>query len=121
MGLRYLFDEHLRGALPEAAVRVAARHGFAIDVVQVGDPIDLPLGTSDPEILRWAEEHDCILVSHDTKTLPEHLAEHLAAGGHSPGVFIARRPLNVTLAEWLVLAAFASDPSEWKDRVNFVP
>jgi hypothetical protein len=121
MGLRYLFDEHLRGALPEAVVRLAARHGFVIDVVQVGDAVDLPLGTSDLDILRWAEEHGRIVVSHDTKTLPEHLAEHLAAGRHSPSVFIARRPLNLALAEWLVLAAFASDAPEWKDRVTFVP
>jgi hypothetical protein len=121
MPLRYLFDEHLRGTLPEAVSRRAWRLGYSVDVVQVGDAADLPLGTQDPEMLRWAEAESRVIVSLDSRTLPGHLASHLAAGRHSPGVFIARRPLNVALAEWLVLLAFATEPGDWADRVTFVP
>ena len=92
-----------------------------MDVVQVGDPTDLPLGTSDSDLIRWAEAEDRIIVSLDSRTLPTHLAEHLAAGGNSPGVFIARRPITAAFAEWLVLLAYASEPEEWRDRVSFVP
>lgn len=121
MPLRYLVDEHLRGTLPQVVVRVARREGFGIDIVQVGDVLDLPLGVDDPKLIRWAALNDRIIVSHDCATLPEHLRSHLASGGRSPGVFIVRRPLNVALAEWLVLAAYVSDPGEWRDRVTFVP
>jgi hypothetical protein len=121
MPLRYLVDEHLRGTLALVAIRVARREGFEIDLVQVGDVPDLPLGTTDRDLIRWAALNDRIIVSHDCATLPNHLREHLAAGGHSPGIFIARRPLNVVLAEWIVLAAYASDAQEWQDRVTFVP
>ena len=117
MPLRDLIDEHLRGVLPQ----VARREGFHVDLLQVGDLPELPLGISDPELIRWAESDDRIIVSHDCTTLPDHLAAHLRAGAHSPGIFIARRPLNVALAEFLVLAAFASDPDEWRNRVTFVP
>ncbi len=88
---------------------------------QVGDVPDLPLGAHDLELLRWAEAEDRIIVSLDSATLPGHLAAHVAAGGQSPGLFIARRPFGATLAEWLVLAAFASDPQEWRNRVTFIP
>lgn len=121
MPLRYLFDEHLRGTLPDAVVRWARREGYVLDVMQVGEVADVPLGMPDPELLRWAEADGRIVVSLDTATLPGHLAAHVASGGQSPGVFIARRPIGPALAEWLVLAAFASEPAEWRNRVTFVP
>ena len=121
MALRYLFDEHLRGTLPQVVIRSARRQVFVINVVQVGDVPDVPLGSSDPQLLRWAEINDRILISHDSATLPTHLAEHMASGRHSPGVFIVRSPFNATLADWLVLIAFASEPDEWRDCVTFVP
>ena len=121
MPLRYVFDEHLRGTLPHAVLRAARRQGYAINVVQVGDVPGLPLGSSDPHMLRWAESNTRIIVSLDSATLPGHLRAHLAAGRQSPGVFIARRPLNIALAEWLVLLAFGTEPDEWANRVTFVP
>ena len=121
MALRYLFDEHLRGTLPQVVVRQARRYGFLVEVEQVGAPPGLPLGTPDAELIHWAEANDWVLVSRDVRTLPVHLERHLAAGGHSPGIFIARGRLNVELAEWLVLMAFAANPEEYRDRVTFVP
>lgn len=121
MPLRYLFDEHLRGTLPQVVVRVARREGFEVDVVQVGDLPSLPLGLSDPQLITWAESNERIIVSYDCTTLPTHLKRHLDSGGRSPGIFIARRPSSVALAEWLVLAAYASDPEEWQNRVTFLP
>lgn len=94
MALRYLFDEHLRGTLPQVVVRQARRYGFLVEVEQVGAPPGLPLGTPDAELIRWAEANDWVLVSRDVRTLPVHLERHLAAGGHSPGIFIARGRLK---------------------------
>jgi hypothetical protein len=83
--LRFLLDEHLRGVLWLAIIRHNAQGGLPIDAVRVGDPPDLPLGSSDPEILRWAEREGRILLTQDVHTMPGFLAQHLQAGNHSPG------------------------------------
>lgn len=121
MSLRYVFDEHLRGVLPETVRRRAQREGYSLDVAEVGDESGPPLGILDPDLLIWAEGNQRILVSRDTNTLRGHLKEHLKGGRHSPGVFIVREPLNLALADWLVLMAFASSPDEWRDGLAFVP
>jgi hypothetical protein len=93
-----------------------------LDVTRVGDPADLPLGSQDPDILRWAEREDRILVSLDKKTIPGHFAAHLATGHHSPGVFLIRPAESVrAVLSYLVLAAYASDPSEHQDVCKYIP
>jgi hypothetical protein len=121
VALRYLFDEHLRGTLPLVVVRAARHYGLDIDVLQVGDPDGPALGTADADLLEWAESDNRMIVSLDSRTLPRHLDDHLAAGRHCPGVLIVRTPMNIALAEWLVLIAFVTEPEEWRDRVSFVP
>jgi hypothetical protein len=121
MPLAFLLDENLRGLLYRHVRRHNAMGEPPLDVVRVGDPPDLPRGSEDPDILRWAERHGRILISRDVNTMPRHLAEHLRAGGHTPGLFLLRpAPLPVVVG-FLVLAAYASDPSEWEGRVEFVP
>jgi hypothetical protein len=80
------------------------------------------LGTTDDALLIWAEREQRILVTHDPDTMPLHLANHLAQGRHSPGVFMIRphTPLP-QIVSFLVDAAYASDPPEWVDRVHFIP
>ena len=92
-----------------------------IDSVRVGDPADLPLGTRDLDLLLWAEQQSRILVSFDTNTLPLHFINHLAAGHHSPGLFLIRRRARIAnVVEFLVLAAYASDEYEWIDRIEYI-
>ncbi len=55
MALRFLLDEHLRGPLWHAIQRHNLSSSDSLDVVRVGDPADLPLGSDDPTILAWAE------------------------------------------------------------------
>src|SRR5947209_3241076 len=90
MPLRYVLDEHLRGPLWRAIQWHNSSGVYPIDVTRVGDPVDLPLGADDPALLQWAEREQHILVSHDLDTMALHLADHLAAGRHSPGVFLIR-------------------------------
>ena len=122
MALRFVLDEHLRGLFWKHVRQYNARlPEAAIDVVRVGDPADLPLGTSDPDILAWCEREGRILVSMDRRTLPVHLAEHLAHGRNSPGVFIVREvPINVAV-EFLALADVASEPAEWAGQIHHIP
>src|SRR5262245_50332571 len=91
MALTFLLDEHLRGSALWHAIRQHNAVGVdAIDMVRVGDPPDLPLGTLDPDILLWMEQHGRLLVSLDKRTLPAALAAHLQAGHHCPGIFLIR-------------------------------
>ena len=93
--LRFLLDEHLRGPLWLAILRHNARGGLPIDVVRVGDAPDLPLGSTDLDILLWAERESRILLSEDLHTMPGHLAQHLHAGHRSPGVFMVHAGCSI--------------------------
>jgi hypothetical protein len=121
MPLRYLLDESLRGPLWQAIRRHNLTSGFPIDVIRVGDPPELPLGSSDPELLLWAEHEQRILVSADKGTLISHLTAHLAAKHHCPGIFIllSRASLRDAVS-YLTLASYASEQSEWIDRVQYL-
>ena len=121
MSLAFLLDEHLRGPLWRAIEAHNRRTTPPLDVVRVGDPDDLPLGLPDPQIVQWAERENRILVTHDRSTMPDHLATHLAAGGHCPGIFLLRRGARISdVVAFLVLADAASDPEDWANRVEYV-
>lgn len=121
MPLQYLIDEHLRGTLAVILARLARRDGLEIDIMQVGDVEGPALGCPDEELLRWSEVNEQILVSRDRRTLPEHLARHLSIGHGSPGIILLRDQSLTRLAEHLLVVAHASDPSEWSDRITYVP
>ena len=122
MMLRYVLDEHLRGPLWRAIQWHNSSGVYPLDVVRVGDPADLPLGIVDPALLLWAEREQRILVTHDPDTIPKHLADHLAGGHHSPGVFMLRPHSTLPqILSFLRDAAYASEPAEWQDRIHFIP
>jgi hypothetical protein len=123
MPLCFLLDEQLRGgSLRKAIDHHNALGIYPLDVVRVGDPPDLPLGTTDPDVLLWAEREGRIVITLDRNTMPGHLANHLQAGRHSPGVLIVRgqAALSAILAR-LVVIAHAGDPQDCQDRVEFIP
>src|SRR3979490_1511427 len=109
MTLRYVLDEHLRGPLWRAIQWHNSQGVYPLDAVRVGDPADLRLGTPHPIILMWAEREQSILVTHDSEGIPAHLAAHLGAGHHSPGIFIIRRHSTLPqIVSFLRDAAYAS-------------
>jgi hypothetical protein len=122
MPLSYLLDENVPGRLDRAIGRHNAQGTYLLDVVRVGEPADLPPGSGDPEVLVWAELQGRILVSLDENTLPRHLADHLGVGRHSPGVFLIRPQFTIPqVIAFLALAAYAADPAEYVDRIEYVP
>ena len=122
MNLRYVLDENLRGPLWRAISWHNAQGAFPLDVVRIGDSVDLPLGISDPEVLGWAEGAQRILVSSDRNTLAGHLSGHLAAGRQSPGILLVRPHATIpATVSFLVEAADASVPEEWRDRIVYIP
>ena len=121
MALPYLLDENQRGILWLVIQRHNARGIDPLDVVRVGDVPELPLAIDDATILLWAEREDRILVTYDRSTIPDHLSRHLQAGHHCPGIFmLARDSRALAVLDFLVLAAHASHPSEWRDWIKYL-
>jgi hypothetical protein len=69
MALRYLLDENLDGPVWAAVQRANARRALPLEIACVGEETELPPAMSDPEFLRWAEQHGFVLVSNDTRTM----------------------------------------------------
>jgi hypothetical protein len=122
MALLFVLDEHLRGPLWRAIQGHNLRGRDLIDSVRVGDPPDLPLGSDDPMILLWAEQAGRILISLDWDTMIAHLEAHLAAGRHSPGIFLIHPRSRIQdLIAFLALAAHAGSEAQWRDQVTYIP
>lgn len=80
MPVRFLLDENQRGLLWRYIQRHNASQSFKLDVVRLGDIPDLPLGATDPEVLRWAGREGRILISADRATLGAHLRDQISGG-----------------------------------------
>ena len=79
-------------------------------------------GLNDSEVLVLAARQQRVLVSHDVGTMPAHFLNFKNAGNHSCGVFLIPQSLDVgTAIEELLLIWFASDASEWTDRLEWLP
>lgn len=118
MSIRFLFDENLDPRLKTALLR----RDPAIEILRVGDPGALELGTLDPDILRFLEGAGYALVTNNRKSMPIHIGDHLVAGGHHWGIFLIRRntPLG-RVAEELYLIWFASTAEDWIDVEQRIP
>ena len=120
--LRFLLDEHLRGPLWLAILRHNAKGALPLDAVRVGNPPDLPLGRDDAAILLWAEREGRILLTEDVHTMPGHLAEHLRAGHHSPGLLVISVSCSIgQLASHLELVAHAGELADYQDTITYAP
>ena len=115
---RFLLDEHVNRAIQRQLRRLDPR----IDVLAINDPDAPPAGISDPDILTWIEKSGYILVTENRSTLPEHLADHYAVGGHVPGILWLRPHAGVgQIIEELYLIWVASNADEYEDSAFFIP
>src|SRR5438128_11779940 len=122
MPLRFLLDEQLRGPLWQAIVQHNAGGADVVDAVRVGDPPDLPLGSSDADILLWAEREGRILITRDVSTMLTHLVNHRQLGHRSPGIFAIRHNSSLSQVVFsLALYGHAGDPADVEDRIVFIP
>ncbi len=122
MLVRYLLDENLRGIL-WGAILVHNRRGLdRIDCVRVGEVEDLPRGSKDPAILRWAERENRVIVSLDKKTMPAHAKAHLERGRHLPGILLVRPHSSAkAVVHYLSIVVHATELEEWNGRIEFIP
>jgi predicted nuclease of predicted toxin-antitoxin system len=114
--IHFLADENFNGKI----LRGVRRERPDSHIVRVQDT---PLyQSSDPDILRWAAEHNRILLTHDIETMVGFALERVASGLPMPGVIAVRDalPLAQVIAD-LILIVDASDPGEWANLVIFLP
>ncbi len=91
-------------------------------VWHVGDPGVPPFGTQDPEILRWCERNNFYLVTNNRHSMPGHLADHVTAGGHVPGIFVVNPTRSiVVVATELSEIEGAALPNEFQDSSRQLP
>ena len=114
----YLLDEHVDPLFRSELLK----HEPALVVWRIGDPGAPIRGTLDPEILRWCETHNFILVTNNRRSMPGHLHDHMAAGGHIPGIFELNSNMSIgETIEELLLIWSASHEDEYRDRIAFLP
>jgi hypothetical protein len=68
------------------------------------------------------DEHNFILVTNNRKSMPVHLVDHLAQGGHIPGIFVLNQDLSIGQnIEELIVIVDASFDNEYQDRIIHLP
>jgi hypothetical protein len=118
MAISYLLDEHISLNYRTQLVRYKPE----LRVWAIGDPNAPPKGTLDPEILIWCEENRFILITNNRKSMPVHLADHLAGNRHIPGIFIINEDMSMgQILEELIVIAEAAFEEEYQDRISFMP
>ncbi|MEG5083863.1 DUF5615 family PIN-like protein [Microcoleus sp. AT8-B4] len=114
MSLNYLLDENVD---PTYKAEILTRNPNLI-IWSVGEPEAPSLGTLDPEIIKWCEEYNFILVTNNRKSMPVHLTDHLAEGHHIPGIFILNSKLSIGQnIRQLIFIAEASFNDEYQDQI----
>lgn len=118
MSIRFLLDENI-----SPRVRVAIqRHYPDIDILRVGDEGTPPLETLDPDILRYLEHSQRVLVTKNRASMAGHVADHLANGGRHWGVFWVRPNTTMRqLVQTLALINGASEAEEWINEMWWIP
>jgi hypothetical protein len=114
--IRFVTDEDFNGRI----VRGLFLRKSDLDLVRVQD-INL-LSAGDPNLLSWAENNQRILLTHDGRTMPGHLRDHLTSGRHVPGIVIVDdlAPIGFCIDE-ILLFYECSKESEWQDQIVYLP
>ena len=115
--IKYLLDENTDPRLKKALKR-AQPEMVVWRVGDVGAPI---LHSLDPDILIWCETNGFSLVTNNRTSMPMHLAAHLKAGRHVPGIFVLRS--NTTIGQVvneLALIWATSEPDEFMDQAIYL-
>jgi hypothetical protein len=114
----YLYDENLAPSYAQALRDLEP----LVDCRQIGDVDAPPKGTLDPQILEWLDGRQLVLITNNRASMPVHLADHLAAGGHIQGIVVIKRTMSPgELADELLFIAGGSFPDEYLDRIIHLP
>ena len=114
--LSLLSDENFNGSI----VRGLFLRQPDLDLIRIQD-VGL-IEADDPRILRWAAEHDRIVLTHDKATMPDFAYERLTKKAPMSGLFIIndRMPIRQAIDELLLINA-SSEQTEWLGFVLYLP
>jgi hypothetical protein len=116
--VRFLCDEDVPVKLLAAVLGLEP----GIDIVRVGEEPAPPKNTPDPVLLLAAESQARLLLTMDRSSMPRHVADHLAAGHHTWGVFMLKQRLPISrYVDDIILLWAASEAEEWQDRTGNLP
>ena len=77
---------------------------------------------TDPELLAWAAEQECIVVTHDRRTMPYHAAGRIARAEKIAGIIVVSRQLPVSkVINELEIIVSCSDMIEWENVIKHLP
>ena len=100
----------------------------AISVSPAGLPYGRSVGPTPrhPEprcvMLVWLEANQFIFVTNNRRSMPGHLAKHIAANRHVEGIFVVHPSFDIrVLASELELIVGASLPNEFRDQILELP
>lgn len=114
--MKFLADENFHNDV----LRGLLRRLPSLDIVRAQD-VGLG-GASDPEVLAWAADQGCVLLTHDVATITKHAYERAVAGGSMPGVIEVPAVLRVRDAiDDLILIATLSVEGEYEGQVRYLP
>lgn len=116
MTLRFQQDYNLSGLI----LRGVRRREPAVDFQSAGDASFE--GMPDSGVLLYCVREGRVLVTHDRRTMPRHMGDHLAAGHHCPGVIIVPQAMPAGAAIDQILISWASvTASEMRNRIEWLP
>ena len=105
--------------LNQLILRAACRREPALDF-QTAETAGLA-GLPDPETLAHAAEDGRVLVTHDLRTMPRHLAAFITTR-QSAGVLLVPQHLPVAAAvDDLLLIWSTMDAEEWRNLIWYLP
>lgn len=117
MKIQYLFDENLDPRF----VKVLARHYPVINALRIGDENAPPLGTKDPDLLRYLQKAQRTLVTDNRKSMPGHVAEYVSNGGHHWEIFMISKAASYKrIVDTLAIYWEVSEAEEWVDQIEWV-
>ena len=115
MAVRFQADADLSQIIVAAVLRRAPEVDFR--TAHAGDLG----GLNDLEVLEVAAREGRILVTHDSRTMPNHFAEFVGSQ-ESAGVIVTPQNLAIhEVMEELVLIWTATTPEEWTNRILYLP
>jgi Domain of unknown function (DUF5615) len=103
--LRFLADENFNNQI----VRGILRRNPDVDIVRVQD-VGL-IEADDPTVLKWAAQHQRVVLTHDVATMTNFAYERVQSGQAMPGLFeVSRRvPVGLAIEEILLIAECSLD------------
>ncbi|MBX3278840.1 MAG: DUF5615 family PIN-like protein [Acidobacteria bacterium] len=102
------FDQDILRGLMRRVAEVEAVTAYQVDLSNA----------TDQELLIWAAKERRIVLTHDRRTMPQHVADLLNAGQAIAGVIVVPRQLRIRQAiDELELIVLCSEENEWANNV----